>query len=88
MTVEGVPIERSGFVFVPTDAPVAFTFAWLHSAMPRILRERSIFANYLMPNQKNLKYMADRGYIDVVHKTPKTDDSATSEHVPDEEPHH
>lgn len=56
-------VDRAGFAFIPTEAPLAFTLSWLHSAMPRILRGRSVFAPYLIPNQKNLRYMLERGYI-------------------------
>lgn len=57
--------NRAGWVFMPTDAPLAWTLTWLHSAMPRMLRGGSVFAPYLIPNQRHLRYMADRGYIQV-----------------------
>ena len=56
-------VDRAGCAFIPTEAPLAFTLSWLHSAMPRILRGRSVFAPYLIPNQKNLRYMVKHGHI-------------------------
>lgn len=38
---------------------------WLHSAMPQMLRGQSVLVPYLMPTQKNLKYMIERGYVTV-----------------------
>jgi hypothetical protein len=53
------------WAFIPSDAPLAFTLMWLHSAMPQTVRGRSVLVPYLMPNQKNLKYMADTGQLEV-----------------------
>jgi hypothetical protein len=55
--------DRSGWLFMPTDAPLAWTLTWLHSAMPRVIRGGSVFAPYLIPNQRLVTYMASRGYI-------------------------
>ncbi|MGP4058361.1 DUF6602 domain-containing protein [Mycobacterium sp. 4D054] len=57
------PAERPDWIFIPTDAPLAWLLTWLHSSMPRIMRGGSVFQPYLIPNQKNLRYMAKRGYI-------------------------
>lgn len=62
LRVKEVP-DRPVWAFIPTDAPLAFTLMWLHSAMPQMIRGRSVLVPYLMPTQKNLKYMVERGYI-------------------------
>lgn len=59
------PLDRADWVFISTDAPLAWLLTWLHSSMPRIVRGGSVFAPYLIPNQKNLRYMVRRGYIKV-----------------------
>lgn len=64
--------DRSGWIFLGTDAPLAWTLMWLHSSMPLILRGKSVFAPYLTPNQKNLKYMVETGKIQVA-KSPTPD---------------
>jgi hypothetical protein len=56
-------VDRAGWIFMPTDAPLAWLLTWLHSSMPRVMRGGSVFAPYLIPNQKNLRYMASRGYV-------------------------
>jgi hypothetical protein len=64
MKLIGAP-EQSVWAYIPTDAPLAFTLMWLHSAMPKMLRGKSVLVPYLMPTQKNSKYMIERGYIKV-----------------------
>jgi hypothetical protein len=62
---DGPPGLVTGWAFMETSAPLAWTLAWLHSSMPRILRGGSVLRPYMVPNQKNLKYMAARGYMEV-----------------------
>lgn len=71
MKVKEAP-DQPGWAFIPTDAPLAFTLMWLHSAMPQMLRGRSVLVPYLMPTQKNLKYMVERGYITVAQSAEMT----------------
>jgi hypothetical protein len=52
--------DVSGWAFVETDAPLAWTLAWMNAAMPRVLRGTSVFAPYLIPPARHLKYMNDR----------------------------
>lgn len=56
-------VDESGWIFMPTDAPLAWLMSWLHSAMPRIFRGSSVFSPYLIPNQKNIGYMRKQGTI-------------------------
>lgn len=49
-----------GWAFVETDAPLAWTLAWMHAAMPRVLRGGSVFAPYLIPPVRHLTYMSAR----------------------------
>ena len=44
-----------GWAFVETDAPLAWTLAWLNAAMPRVVRGRSVFAPYLIPPARHIK---------------------------------
>jgi hypothetical protein len=67
MTVKQAP-DQPLWAFIPTDAPLAFTLMWLHSAMPQMLRGQSVLVPYLMPTQKNLAYMIERGYITAAPK--------------------
>lgn len=46
-----------GWAFVGTDAPLAWMLAWLNAAMPRIIRGGSVFAPYLIPPARHIKYM-------------------------------
>jgi len=50
----------SGWAFVETDAPLAWTLAWLNAAMPRMLRGGSVFAPYLIPPARHIEYMNAR----------------------------
>ncbi len=52
--------DVSGWAFVETDAPLAWTLAWMHAAMPRVLRGGSVFAPYLIPPVRHIKYMNSR----------------------------
>lgn len=52
--------DVSGWAFVETDAPLAWTLAWMNAAMPRVLRGRSVFSPYLIPPARHIKYMNDR----------------------------
>ncbi|OBJ46845.1 hypothetical protein A5630_10920 [Mycolicibacterium mucogenicum] len=49
--------DLSGWAYVKTDAPLVFTLAWLHAAMPHIFRGGSVFAPYLIPHARHLAYM-------------------------------
>jgi hypothetical protein len=70
MKIVGGPANLTGWAFIPTDAPLAFTLMWLHSAMPQMIRGKSVLIPYLMPTQKNTKYMIERGYINVTNVDP------------------
>ncbi|MBF9351755.1 hypothetical protein BKG80_22450 [Mycobacteroides chelonae] len=50
--------DLSTWAFIETEAPLVLTLAWLNSAMPRMLRGRSVFAPYLIPSARHAKYMA------------------------------
>lgn len=52
--------DLSGWAFVKTESPLVMTMVWLHAAMPRIFRGKSVFSPYLIPNQQHLKYMRAR----------------------------
>jgi hypothetical protein len=70
MRVFGAPDNQPVWAFIPTDAPLAFTLMWLHSAMPQMIRGQSVLIPYLMPTEKNSKYMIERGYIKVARSQP------------------
>lgn len=73
---DGPPGDFAGWGFMSTSAPLAWTLMWLHSSMPRIIRGGSVFRPYLMPNQKNARYMVDRGYIKVAQRQSASADQA------------
>ncbi|CDQ44836.1 DUF6602 domain-containing protein [Mycolicibacterium neoaurum] len=52
--------DLSGWAYVPTGSPLVLTMVWLHAAMPRVFRGRSVFSPYLIPNQRHLAYMRSR----------------------------
>lgn len=52
--------DLATWAFVETEAPLVLTLAWLNSAMPRMLRGRSVFAPYLVPSARHARYMAAR----------------------------
>jgi hypothetical protein len=52
--------DLCGWAFVETEASLAWTLAWLNAAMPRVLRGRSVFAPYLIPPVRHIKYMNAR----------------------------
>ena len=58
-------LDEIGWIFMPTDAPLAWLLTWLHASMPRVFRGSSVFSPYLIPNQKNLGYMAKQGKITI-----------------------
>jgi hypothetical protein len=70
MKIVGAPQGQPVWAFIPTDAPLSFTLMWLHSAMPQMIRGKSVLVPYLMPTSKNIKYMVDRGYITVTNHVP------------------
>lgn len=72
MKIVGAPQAQPVWGFIPTDAPLAFTLMWLHSAMPQMVRGKSVLVPYLMPTGKNIKYMVERGYITVTNHEPPT----------------
>lgn len=72
--------DYTGWLFMGTDAPLAWTLTWLHATMPRVLRGSSVFGPYLIPNARNLQYMADRGYITIADSQP--DSTAHQEERP------
>lgn len=49
--------DMTGWAFMETGASLAWLLAWLSAAMPRVLRGRSVFAPYLIPPTRHLKYM-------------------------------
>lgn len=49
--------DLSEWVFMDTDAPLAWTLAWLHAAMPRVYRGGSVFRPYLIPPVRHIAYM-------------------------------
>ena len=57
------PADRTGWVFMPTSAPLAYSLAWMNQLMPRILRGGSVFAPYLIPPAKMAKYMIQTGQL-------------------------
>ena len=52
--------DMAGWAFLETGASLAWTLAWLNAAMPRVLRGRSVFAPYLIPPIRHVKYMNAR----------------------------
>ena len=52
--------DISGWAFLETGASLAWTLAWLNAAMPRVLRGGSVFAPYLIPPARHVKYMNGR----------------------------
>ncbi|OBH10676.1 DUF6602 domain-containing protein [Mycobacterium sp. E1747] len=49
--------DYSGWTYLETDAPLVITMIWLHAAMPRIFRGKSVFSPYLVPPIRHAKYM-------------------------------
>jgi len=60
--------DLSAWAFVETESPLAWMLAWLSTTMPRIFRGGSVFAPYLIPPMRHLKYMTSRD-----HGTPSAD---------------
>jgi hypothetical protein len=52
--------DISGWAFLETGAALAWLLAWLNAAMPRVLRGGSVFAPYLIPPTRHVKYMNSR----------------------------
>ncbi|SIL58387.1 Uncharacterised protein [Mycobacteroides abscessus subsp. abscessus] len=50
--------DLSGWAFLETEAPLAWTLAWLNASMPRMLRGGSVFTPYLIPPRRHAEYMA------------------------------
>lgn len=49
--------DYAGWTYLETDAPLVITMIWLHAAMPRIFRGKSVFSPYLVPPIRHAKYM-------------------------------
>ncbi|EFG74078.1 hypothetical protein HMPREF0591_5963 [Mycobacterium parascrofulaceum ATCC BAA-614] len=64
--------DYSGWTYLETDAPLVITMIWLHAAMPRVFRGRSVFSPYLVPPIRHAKYMNDRNREpDVAQQAPQ-----------------
>lgn len=74
-SADGPPVDRSGWVFIQTSAPLALSLAWMNQLMPRILRGGSVFAPYLIPPMKMHKYMVQTGQL----QSPRDADAATQQ---------
>lgn len=53
--------DYAGWAYLETDAPLVITMIWLHAAMPRIFRGKSVFSPYLVPPIRHAKYMDAQG---------------------------
>lgn len=49
--------DYAGWTYLETDAPLVITMIWLHAAMPRVFRGRSVFSPYLVPPIRHAHYM-------------------------------
>lgn len=49
--------DYAGWAYLETDAPLVITMIWLHAAMPRIFRGKSVFSPYLVPPIRHARYM-------------------------------
>ena len=49
--------DYAGWAFLETDAPLVITMIWLHAAMPRIFRGKSVFSPYLVSPIRHARYM-------------------------------
>lgn len=58
--------DYSGWAYLETDAPLVITMIWLHAAMPRLFRGRSVFSPYLIPPISHAKYMNARDEVSEV----------------------
>jgi hypothetical protein len=52
--------DLSGWAYIETKAPLVMTMIWLHAAMPRVFRGKSVFSPYLVPQTRHLDYMRSR----------------------------
>ena len=49
-----------GWISLEGEAPLAITLAWLHMAMPRILRARSVVDQYFIPPRRQARCMVNK----------------------------
>jgi hypothetical protein len=57
-SLDGKP--QPGWISMEGSAPLAWTLAWLHMAMPRFLRANSVVGQYFIPPARQLKYMINK----------------------------
>ena len=58
IAVDGKP--RPGWILLESDKPLAMLLCWLHMAMPRILRAKSVVGQYFMPPPRQARYMINK----------------------------
>lgn len=82
--------DYSGWAYLETDAPLVITMIWLHAAMPRVFRGRSVFSPYLVPPIRHAKYMNARNGASDTADEPREDaqdDVAAHDSDPDQVEH-
>ena len=85
------PADHTGWVFMPTSAPLAYSLAWMNNLMPRILRGGSVFAPYLIPPRKMVNYMIQANQqvaedAQAVTKEAAETESAVAQQIVDDQP--